>query len=52
MISIIIGILICFLGYKAMVSFNETPEYDRTLIGSWLPVILYALGIYLIIQGF
>ena len=52
MISIIIGIIVCLIGYKAMVSFNETPEYDRTLEGSWLPIILYAIGIYLIINGF
>ena len=50
--SIVIGVIICLAGYRAMVSFNETPEYDRTLFGSWLPIILYAIGIYLIIQGF
>lgn len=50
--SIVIGVIICLVGYKSMVSFNETPEYDRTLFQSWLPIILYAIGISLIIQGF
>lgn len=50
--SIVIGIIICLAGYKAMVSFNETPEYERTLIESWLPIILYVIGIYLIVNGF
>ena len=50
--SIVLGIIICLVGYKAMVSFNETPAYERTLIESWLPIILYAIGIYLIVNGF
>jgi hypothetical protein len=50
MVSIVIGILICFLGYKAMVSFNQNPDPSPEL--SFLPIILYIIGIYLIVNGF
>tara|TARA_B100000965_G_C18935424_1_gene474851 strand:+ start:357 stop:515 length:159 start_codon:yes stop_codon:yes gene_type:complete len=52
MINLIFGVIFILIGYFLMVQFNETPEHERGAIQGNLPLLLYAVGIYLIINAF